>query len=32
MEKYYWGILIDMFKDFGIKGVIIKKYILLFNK
>lgn len=21
-----------MFKDFGIKGVIIKKYILLFNK
>lgn len=32
MEKYLRGILIEMFKDSGIKGLIIKKYIPLFNK
>ncbi|WFG78772.1 recombination endonuclease subunit [Enterobacter phage vB_Ent31] len=32
MEKYLRGILTEMFKDSGIKGLIIKKYIPLFNK
>lgn len=32
MEKYQRGILTEMFKDSGIKGAIIKKYIPLFNK
>lgn len=32
MEKYRRGILTEMFKDSGIKGAIIKKYIPLFNK
>lgn len=32
MEKYLRGILTEMFKDSGIKGAIIKKYIPLFNK
>ena len=32
MEKYLRDILTEMFKDSGIKGLIIKKYIPLFNK
>lgn len=32
MEKYERGILSEMLKDSGIKGLLIKKYIPLFNK
>lgn len=32
LEKYQRGILTEMFKDSGIKGVLIKKYIPKFNK
>lgn len=32
MEKYHRGILTEMLKDSGIKGLVVKKYIPMFNK